>query len=312
MDAGRVESQRAGNLAAALAYVAFGAAAVSIRFSMRQSDAMALAFLRYAIAVAVLFPVLWMRRVKVTFAPGDLPKTLMLGGVLYGALPVLTNLALARTTAWRASLIMSATPMLTLCFSSMMSVEKLSRTRLVGVLLSMAGVVLAIVPAILRGGGRSETLTGDLLMVGVTLGLSGYNVLSRPVVRKYPALPVTAYGMAISTALLLPAMALQGPVTRVLSYGAQTWGAIVFLGLVGTALGFLLMTWALGQTGPARVAIFQNGMPFTAGILGALLLGEALSVWWAAGTVLVITGVVVANLNQRGPQPAPVVSSGAR
>jgi drug/metabolite transporter (DMT)-like permease len=201
---GAPELPLAAGLAAAVANICFGAGAVAIRFAMRESDATAVAFLRYAIAIAFLGPFVLVlrRRNKIPFTVPDLAKALGLGLMLYGLLPVITNVALSMTTAWRATLIMAGAPMVTLLLSGIFRQERLTWRQLTGVGLALTGVLLAVLPKAFQQTATAgpETWRGDLLMLIVTCGLATYNILSRPLARRYTPLTLTGMGMAATAA----------------------------------------------------------------------------------------------------------------
>jgi drug/metabolite transporter (DMT)-like permease len=82
------------------------------------------------------------------------------------------------------------------------------------------------------------------------------------------------------------------------SLAAITWrggGAIIFLGLFGTALAFTWYAEAVQRIGATRSAAFINLVPVSAVVLGAVLLDERLGVAVLAGGALVIAGVIITN-----------------
>jgi probable blue pigment (indigoidine) exporter len=72
-------------------------------------------------------------------------------------------------------------------------------------------------------------------------------------------------------------------------------GVIVFLGVLGGAVAFLLWTAALTRLTPTQVAVYVNLNPVVAALLGILLLDERRSGPFALGFVAVITGVLLVN-----------------
>jgi drug/metabolite transporter (DMT)-like permease len=73
----------------------------------------------------------------------------------------------------------------------------------------------------------------------------------------------------------------------------------LYLGLVITALGYLLWNWALERMEAPRLAVFVNIQPLVGALLGVLLLHEALTVYTVAGGLLILLGVHVAVLARR-------------
>ena len=68
-----------------------------------------------------------------------------------------------------------------------------------------------------------------------------------------------------------------------------------FLGTLGGAVGFGLWTWALQRSTPSRVAVFLALNPITAIALGALLLGEPVTIRLLLGLAAVLAGIQLAS-----------------
>jgi drug/metabolite transporter (DMT)-like permease len=71
--------------------------------------------------------------------------------------------------------------------------------------------------------------------------------------------------------------------------------AVVFLGVPGGAVAFLLWTMALSRLTPTRVAVYVNLNPLVAALLGVLLLAERRSGLFVLGFAAVLGGVLLVN-----------------
>ena len=76
---------------------------------------------------------------------------------------------------------------------------------------------------------------------------------------------------------------------------AKAWGAVVFLALVTSILGYFGWYWALDRGGIQRIATFQFLQPVSGFILAALVLGEHVTAPIAIGGALIVGGVVIAQ-----------------
>jgi drug/metabolite transporter (DMT)-like permease len=76
------------------------------------------------------------------------------------------------------------------------------------------------------------------------------------------------------------------------SPSAEAWGALAYLVLVGSVLGFGSYVWALRLLPAPVVMTHAYVNPVIAVILGWMLLGEPLTLWTWAGTGLILCGVV--------------------
>ncbi|MGH7304802.1 MAG: EamA family transporter, partial [Candidatus Rokuibacteriota bacterium] len=74
---------------------------------------------------------------------------------------------------------------------------------------------------------------------------------------------------------------------------AAVTGAL-YLAVVITALGYVVWNWALARVPAPRAAIILNVQPIVGALLGAVLLGEPITLFTVLGGVLVVTGLAVA------------------
>ena len=85
----------------------------------------------------------------------------------------------------------------------------------------------------------------------------------------------------------------QDQLTQVMTASGGAWAAVVYLGLVMTALGYGLWYRLLGHYSVNQVMPFLLLLPVTSVIGGILFLGESLTVKIAAGGALAVTGVAM-------------------
>lgn len=113
-----------------------------------------------------------------------------------------------------------------------------------------------------------------------------------------PALAVTAGGLLVAAPLyLLTWYAWDGRVPRVLPL--RTSLAIVYLGVVGSVIGFVLYYYALKHVSAMRIALITLVTPITALLLGRALNGEHVGVEVWLGTGVILTGLLVYQWSDR-------------
>ena len=162
--------------------------------------------------------------------------------------------------------------------------ERLTGTRLAGLLVGLAGVA-ALVGVHLGGDG------GELLGVGaVFVAACAYAVGAMIIKHRLGDLdPVAAMGvsLAIATVLLAPPMAVRLP-------GASPSGgalvAVVVLGLLCTAAALVLMAMLVEEAGPGRALVVTYVNPVIAVALGVVFLGESPGGGVFAGLLLILAG----------------------
>ena len=85
----------------------------------------------------------------------------------------------------------------------------------------------------------------------------------------------------------------------------ESWIAVAYLALIGSALAFTLYLFALQHLSAAVSSLYTYINPVVAILLGWLLLGEQLSAWELAGMAVTITGVWLVNQGYRTAGATP-------
>lgn len=232
-------------------------------------------------------------------APWSLPRSLSpQSGLRANALWVLlSGLALAaHFAAWMFSLgltsvasavvLVTTNPLFVGLGSYFLLREKLTRSLVLGVAISVGGGVL-----IGLGDFQSanDALLGDGLALVGALSLSAHFLIGRHVRNevRLDAYLFSVYGTA-AVALLGAALALGQPL---LGYPRSVYVFVLLLALGPQLLGHTTLNWALRQLSASTVAVATLGEPVVAALLATWLLGEPLTASVLAGGGLVLLGV---------------------
>ena len=296
-------------VAAAATGIQVGSAMVATRVVVDQSGPASLALLRYAIGFVCLLPFALFAAPRARFARRDLLPIALLGVAQFGVLIALLNYGLRVVPAGRAALIFATLPLLAMLFAAALGQERLTGAKTSGVLLSIAGVGLALGGRITAPGvGLREEWIGELAILAAATSGAACSVLYRPYLRKYPVLPVSAFAMFGSVAFLAVPAAAEGLFAGAPRFTAAGWLAIGFIG-IGSGIGYYLWLWALGRAPATDVTVFLALSPVTASWLGAALLAERASAASLAGLACVVLGLWTAH---RAPDSPPRISSSVR
>jgi drug/metabolite transporter (DMT)-like permease len=182
--------------------------------------------------------------------------------------------------------------------------DRLDRRRVTGLLVGFAGV------AVLVGLNVSFRDLGAVVEVGlVAVGYAAGPII---VARRLPSLPavgVVAASLVLTAVLYAPVGVSQLP--RALPSG-RVLLAVLTLGVVCTALAFLLFFALISEVGPVRATIITYFNPAIALLLGVLLLNEPFTVGSVVGFSLILVGSVLATRRTSalaGPAAVPSSSS---
>jgi len=99
----------------------------------------------------------------------------------------------------------------------------------------------------------------------------------------------------IGAAALLPFAWREGLVRQTGLASPAAWAGLLFLGVLGTAVGFLWYYEGIRAIGPSRAAVFINFVPVSGVLFGWLILSETLTRTLLTGAALVVVGVFLTN-----------------
>jgi drug/metabolite transporter (DMT)-like permease len=206
-----------------------------------------------------------------------------------------SNWGIAHSTATNAALLITVEPISMILLSPWYLGERLSRRGALGATLTIVGAAVLVVNGI---PGVTEKLVphwaGDLVLVVAGVAYASYSLLGRRVLERHAALGVTIRSLVWGAAALLPIAALEWVAgARPVWTATAVWGTL-YLAVVITALGYVVWNWALARVPAPRAAIFLNVQPIVGALLGAVVLGEPITLFTLAGGALVIAGLVVA------------------
>jgi drug/metabolite transporter (DMT)-like permease len=252
----------------------------------------ALAFLRWTLAFAILLPFVW--RALQDHWP-EIARNwrgfMVLGALGMGVCGAPVYLATHTTTAGNIGLIYSAAPVMIVALSWLGWGERIGWLQALGIVVSLSGVL-----TILARGEFSTLLglsfvAGDLLAVAAMIAWGFYSVYLRHWPSAMGVLPrfavITGFGALVNLPFWFGEMALGAFAPPTLF----TLAVVLILALVPALGAYLAYAKCVATLGPGRTGLLMYLVPvYTAG-LGALLLGEQLHPFHALGLVLILGGV---------------------
>jgi drug/metabolite transporter (DMT)-like permease len=282
----------------------WGGTFVAGRWLARDVDPYAAAFFRFFLASLCLLALT--RRTE-----GSLPKLNRRHLVVVAALGftgvfsynIFFFKGLALVSAGRAALIIALNPVCITLLAAIFYRERLPLFRVFGILLSVTGAVWVISGGhlghiVAQGVGR-----GELLILGCVLSWGLYSVIGKSALRGLSPLVSVTYSAIAGTLFLLPLALLHGAFTGAMRFSWQDWLSIGYLGVFGTVVGFLWYFQGIERIGPTRAGVFINFVPVNGLLLGALILGEQLTLSLVGGGALVVLGSFLANTARFGNAP---------
>lgn len=276
-----------------------GVTVVLTRFVIVETDALTLAFVRYAIAALFLATVLIATTRIPRIIRRDLIVISVLGIIMFTGFPFFMARALEDTTAARGALLFASMPLITIVLGALFRIESLTWMKSAAVAIAMIGTASALGERV--GPAAPDALRGDFFMFVAILIAAAYNVFARRYLIRYGALTITVWTMLLgSLVLMVLAFTVGGAATGALDFSFQGWIIMLALAIPGAALMTFAYSKALELITPMRAAITVGLNPLTAILLGVVVLNEPITARVLAGFVLIVAGILLANWHPRG------------
>jgi len=245
-------------------------------------------FLTWRFAIAALAMLVVRPRSVAALGPRGRRAGALLGLAL-GAGYLAQTLGLQTTGAAVSGFITGMFVVLTPLGAALLLRQPPGRTAWTAVALATVGLGLLSLRGASIGGGELLTLgcaaAFALHIVGLGRWASSYDV----------------YGLAVVQLLVVAGMcalvAVPGGIAVPPTPGV--WGALALTALIGTAVAFVVQTWAQASMSPTRAAVVMTMEPVFAGVFAVVAGGEHLGLRTVAGAVLVLAAMVLTEVGPR-------------
>lgn len=257
---------------------------------LKELPPLTLVLLRVALASLILMPLLpvygiawprgasgWAPFVAIGLFNNVLPFSLIVTGQTY-------------IPSGLASILNATTPLFTVVVMAAAGEERLHVRRVVGVVAGVIGVV------ILHGesfGFESGQGLGILLCLAAAFSYGLAALVARRLPSGSEPLGTATFQMLASTAMMIPVTGLIERPWQLPMPGLRTWAAVAGLAALSTALAYIVFFQILRRSGATNVMLVTLLIPVTALLLGALVLGEAVSARDVIGALVIASALLV-------------------
>jgi drug/metabolite transporter (DMT)-like permease len=291
----------------------WGASYLQIKIALDGLDASMIVFARVALAAVILYvAVRLLEDYERAFAfVRTHPRRIAVLGFLSIALPfMLITYGETQISSGLTGILVAPGPLFVAMFAPFLDpTERVDRRGAIGLLIGFAGVVLLVGVDTVDDLGE---FLGALAVLGAacSYGLGAMYAKSKLAGAGVPPLVMSLFScVAASIIVVVPAIVtLPGS-----SPDLGEIAAVVSLGVVGTALAFVLYYSLIAETGAGRASLVGYAIPPVALAYGAILLDEEVTAAAIAGLVLILVGVTLAGREReveveeaapRPPEPA--------
>jgi drug/metabolite transporter (DMT)-like permease len=296
-------NRRYGPMLVVLALI-WGSSFMFIKIALRELDPATLILGRLGLAalvLAVVVPALVGTRTTLEQLRTHW-RALAVVGLLNAAVPFwLLSWGETRIDSGLASIIQASVPIFNALLAfAFFHEQRVTRQMLAGIAVGFAGVALLV------GAQPEAKVLGALAVVAMATCYALGGLLTRRYLADTRPHVVALGTSAIAAVAVAPAGVLQAPDHVP---GWETWASVAVLGILGTALAYLLFFTIIAGAGAAYAALVTYLVPPVALAYGAIFLDESVGLAALAGLVLIFAGVA---LGTRVPRRRPARGSEAR
>jgi drug/metabolite transporter (DMT)-like permease len=275
-----------------------------VAIALREVPPLTLVLARCVVAALALAPVVFL-------LGGKFPSTLS-GWRDFVVMSILNNIipftlifyAQQVIPSGLASVFNATTPLMALLVLRFAAGEDWTSNKLAGVLIGIGGVAVLMGPDAI-GSATNASVLGMVACLGATLSYGFSGLWGRRL--KAIAAPVSAASqMLTSVMLMIPIAAVTDQFWRLPMPSPHVVMAVVALGLLSTAFAYILFFRIMASAGPLNVMLVTLLIPFTSIALGAIYLGEVLSMRQVTGAIIIGLSLLVIDgrLFGYGAKPA--------
>ena len=197
------------------------------------------------------------------------------------------NLALIGTTA---------SPVFVILISAIFLKEKITPLRITGLLFCIAGVMVLLSKGSINTLLAFKFTAGDIWILLSGFVFSFYTILVK---RKPANISVVTFLFVVfitGTLLLFPLFIIEKLIMPPVIWNGNLAGSILYLGIGASVIAFFCWNSAIAKIGSVRTALFGNLIPIFSTLEAVWLLGETITVIHIISGVLVIVGLLLANM----------------
>jgi len=192
-----------------------------------------------------------------------------------------------------AAVLTGAVPLFTIPIAALvLADERISLNKTVGIAVGLVGVAIVVGfdPATLTSG----ALGPEVALVGAAASYAVGGVYARRTMHGLRPMIPAVFQVAFALVMVgIPAIVLERPFDAGLA--PEAIFAVIWLGLLGSGVAYLLFFRLLGRWGATRTTLVAYLLPIWGIALGAIVLSEPVDAWLIVGTALVIGGIGLVN-----------------
>lgn len=199
------------------------------------------------------------------------------------------------SSAHAGALITSSTPAFIVLFARIILKEKLTFKKLVSLSIATLGVIIVI------GFEKNEGsyFLGSIILVIASLTWALLSIYVKRASIKFSSLMITTYGIFFGLIFTTPFAIWELQNNELLLNDSLLIPAILYLGIVSTAMALFLWNKGMGMIDAGTGSLFFFFQPLVGSFLGWFLLNEEIGINFFIGGALIMSSVFIVNFNKQ-------------
>jgi drug/metabolite transporter (DMT)-like permease len=268
------------------------------RFAAGHIPPVTLSFLRWSLAFLIILPLAWKQlRRDWPAIRSRLGIMIVLSVTGIGAFNTLQYWSLEYTQALNTLLLQSAGPLIVAVWSLLLLRVHLTLAQAIGILLSLAGVLLILTRGAPTALASITFNKGDLIFLLAMAIFGFYSVLSfrRPQIH---GLSMVAFTFGCGATSLIPLLIWELQARPVMAFDARNLMSLLYVAIFPSTIAYLCFNRGVLLIGANRAAPFFHVVPVFGSIMAFVFLGEQPQIFHVFGFALVLAGVFIASRRQ--------------
>ncbi|HDR4736204.1 TPA: DMT family transporter [Bacillus cereus] len=279
-----------GSLYLFLASSIWGGMYVVVKVLVSVIPPLELVWLRYLVAIIALCIIGFVTKQKWSIEKRYFLIIIAIGVIGYAISIVTQETGTMLSSAQMGAVITSSTPAFMVLFAWLILKERLTLKKGISVYLATIGVIIIVG----IGDLNTSSVLGGISLLIAALTWAFMSVLVKRLPSDYSQIVVTTYSTLVALIVLTPfVLPRLHAIDLSLLNRPTIWGGLLYLGIISTAVAFLLWNRGLQMLNASSGGLFFFFQPVVGTLLGWLILGEKIGVTFWVGSSLILIGVLL-------------------
>ncbi|KAA8999471.1 EamA family transporter [Affinibrenneria salicis] len=214
------------------------------------------------------------------------------------------NVSLLYISTASSSLIRALVPALTLIMSFFVFGEKVTFTKLAGLIIAFIGSMVIILDSA-NFNSLININVGYLYSFLATVTFALYSILTKVLTNNKNPLKVIFYGFVFGTLFLIPLGISEYSKLYSITITLNLILGFLYLIVFCSILSFFFWSWGLKFIDAGIASTYMNNVPLVTMVLGTLFLGEYLSGYLIIGGIFILSGIYLSSIKSKESERAP-------